>query len=211
MKARGLGRALEALASIDRNLPYALHPADRKRRLIDELAGMTAPLKIAPLVIGGLAVSHHGYPRTTEDVGLLLSREDGDALFRRLKKSLGWRRAGEGFRNTTLDVRLDLCIEGQRTSPRWEERFPSPRAVRRSAAEPLPVVSLPDLLALKAMSGRAKDDADVIELLKVHRKRLAALVREAKARLKTTGAGRHLSALAARAREELARFRERDR
>jgi len=205
MTHSGLERALEAMTYMERGRPYSLHPEDRKCKLLDELERVSRGLGIAPLVIGGLAVSHHGYVSTTVDVGVLVSREDGATLVRRLKGALGWKRFGEGFKNTVLDVGLDIRVEGQRTSPRGEEVFPSPADLRRLAVRPLPVVALPDLIALKAMSARAQDDADAINLLKRHRSRMDALSKAARRRLRTDGAREHLAGLVARAKEELKR------
>jgi len=55
------------------------------------------------------------------------------------------------------------------------------------------------------MSGRARDDADVVELLKRHRRRSASVARQAARRLSTDAARERLDVLAERAREELAR------
>jgi hypothetical protein len=67
------------------------------------------------------------------------------------------------------------------------------------------VPQLSELIALKVMSGRARDDADVVELLKRHRRRIAALRTAAAKRLKTEEARRRLRALVERARDEMAR------
>jgi hypothetical protein len=65
----------------------------------------------------------------------------------------------------------------------------------------MPVPVLSELIALKVMSGRAGDDADVVELLKRHRSRIPALRRAASTRLRTAGARSRLSDLVKRANE----------
>lgn len=185
--------------------PYSLHPDDKKRRLLEEVGRLCREMGLSPIVIGGLAVSHHGYVRTTKDVDLLASKQDGMALIRRLKSELGWKRYHEGFLNTILEVGLDICVEGQRASPRGEEVFPSPSEFSTVAVQPMSVVALPDLIALKVMSGRAQDDADVVNLLKIHRRRIDSICAAAGKLLKTSAAKGHLKGLAARAREELKR------
>jgi hypothetical protein len=82
-----------------------------------------------------------------------------------------------------LDVGLDICVD------------------------PLPVPALSELIALRVMSGRARDDADVVELLKRHRSRMASLRAAATRRLRTDAARRRLQALVERARAEAARRR----
>jgi hypothetical protein len=200
-------RALGAMAMMDADEPYGLRPEDAKRRLAEELARICREEGVLPLVIGGLAVNHHGYQRFTVDIDILVARADAERLLRRLRQELGWRRQGEGFRNTLLDVSVDLCVEGEPTAPRSAERFPDPGTLRTVPAGPLPVPSLPELIALKVMSGRARDDADVVELLKRHPRRIASIRTAAARRLRTAEGRGRLRRLAARAREELGRRR----
>jgi hypothetical protein len=207
MAFSSIEQAIGAMALMDKDEPYGLKPEDAKRRLTEELARVCREAGVAPLVIGGLAVNHHGYARFTADVDLLVSRAEALPLLRRFKQEQGWRRHREGFKSTVLDVGVDICVEGERTSPRSEERFPAPAELRSVSVRPLPVPELSELIALKVMSGRARDDADVVELLKRHRRRIPALRTAAARRLKTHEARARLGALAARAREELARRR----
>jgi hypothetical protein len=205
MKVSSIERALEAMGTMQKGRPYSLKVDDPKRRLVDELKRVCDGLGIAPLVIGGLAVNHHGYARFTQDVDLLVSREDAGRLLARLKSTAGWRRYGEGFKNTVLGVAVDICVEGDRTAPGEDERFPAPGELRRISVRPLPVPALAEVLALKAMSGRARDEADVVELLKRNPRRIPALRRSASARVRTAAARARLSAWTARAQDELAR------
>ncbi len=192
---------------MEKGRPYSLRPEDSKRRLADELARVCDEAGVRPVVIGGLAVNHHGYMRVTADVNLLVARRDAVALNRRLRSEPGWRRYAEGFKNTELGVGLDICVEGERTAPGSAEEFPDPAGMRTTAVDPLPVPALSDLLALKVMSGRARDDADVVELLKRHRSRIASLRRAAAQRLRTVEARGRLKSLVARAMAEASRRR----
>jgi hypothetical protein len=163
------------MASMEKGKPYALRPEDAKRRLADDLARIGWEAEVRPVVIGGLAVNHHGYMRVTADVDILVARGEAVALYRRLRSEPGWRRYSAGFKNTELGVGLDICVEGERTAPGSKEEFPDPAQLLTVAVNPLPVPALSELLALKVMSGRARDDADVVELLKRHRSRMASL------------------------------------
>jgi hypothetical protein len=207
MRATSLIRALEAIASMEKGKPYALRPGDAKRRLADDLARLCEDAGVKPVVIGGLAVNHHGYMRVTADVDILVARQEVIALYRRLRSEPGWKRYAEGFKNTELGVGLDICVEGERTAPRSTEEFPNPAEIATIDLDPLPVPALPELLALKVMSGRARDDADVVELLKRHRSRMASLRTAASRRLRTRDARARLRALVARARAEAVRGR----
>jgi hypothetical protein len=202
-----LADALEALSSMEEGRSYSLRPEDPKRRLADDLARLGRDLGVTPVVIGGLAVNHHGYMRLTADVDILVSRADVGPLLRRLRSEPGWKRHAEGFKNTLVGVSVDICVEGDRTSPRSAETFPSPAELDIIELQPLPVPALPDLLALKVMSGPARDDADVVELLKRHHTQIPSLRRRASERLRTAEARRRLDGLVRRAREEMARRR----
>lgn len=183
---------------MEKGRPYALRPEDVKRRLADELWRLCRDAGVKPVVIGGLAVNHHGYMRVTADVDVLVSREEAIPLYQRLKAEPGWKRQAEGFKNTLVGVGLDIYVEGE---------FPNPTELRTVDVRPLPVPSLPELIALKVMSGRARDDADVVELLKRHPTRMAAIRKTASRRLRTKEARIRLTALVARARAEAARRR----
>jgi hypothetical protein len=207
MYRSSLARGLAAMATMEKGKPYALRSEDAKRRLADELARLCEEAGVAPVVIGGLAVNHHGYMRVTADVDILVSRQEVVPLYRRLKDERGWKRYAEGFKNTVVGVGLDICVEGERTAPGSPEEFPNPKELRTVAVRPLPVPTLSELIALKVMSGRARDDADVVELLKRHRTRMGALRTAASKRLRTAEARGRLRALLARAKEEAAQRR----
>jgi hypothetical protein len=203
MKLSSVEQAIEAMQHMERGKPYALSSDDSKRKLANELRALCRDIGVTPVIIGGLAVSHHGYARFTADVDVLVTRDDAATLYSRLKSTPGWKKHAEGFRNTYFDVGLDICVEGDRTSPRSQEVFPSPKDVRKVSVRPLPVIALPELIALKVKSGRARDDADVVELFKRHSKRLASLRSLAASCLSTQEAKERLHALAARARDEM--------
>lgn len=207
MRATTLADALEALSSMEKGRPYSLRPEDPKRRLADDLARIGRELGIRPVVIGGLAVNHHGYLRLTADLDVLVSKASAMALLRRLRAEPGWKRHAEGFKNSALGVSVDICVEGQRTAPDSTETFPNPSELETISTRPLPVPTLAELIALKVMSGRARDDADVVELLKRHRSRIPDLRRKAIKRLRTGQARERLRGLVQRAGEELARRR----
>lgn len=192
---------------MERGKPYALRQDDSKRKLATELKTLCQEIGVSPIIIGGLAVSHHGYARFTADVDVLMTRDDAASLYRHLKSAPGWKKYAEGFKNTYFDVGLDICVEGERTSPRSQEVFPSPKEVSTVSVRPLPVIALAELIALKVKSGRARDDADVVELFKRHPSRVAALCRKAVRHLSTKEAKERLETLAVRAQDEMPRMR----
>ncbi len=105
---------------------------------------------------GGLAVSAHGYPRTTDDVDFLV----GDEAF---NKHEG------GFVTLKVpliaigNVRIDFVSIDETKS---EERQLRPAVEEPQQSEGVPIVPLPALVYMKLKAGRQKDTADLVELLK---------------------------------------------
>ncbi len=147
--------------------PYGVSDQDPKALLIADLARIVAPLRVRPVIIGGIAVIVNGLKRQTVDVDLLVARSEAVAMIRRLEAGPEFSKLRiDRFRHIATGVGLDLCVEGELTSPRHIDRFPSPADVGQLTREVLPVVSLIDLLALKAKSARAQDEVDFIRLYK---------------------------------------------
>lgn len=117
-------------------------------------------------IVGGLAVVHHGYVRTTEDIDLLVTR-DALASLEPLLASHGFERLGETPRllHRSTGVRIDLLVEGHTIAKPGAQPFPSPETVPSSKGDPN-VVALPVLVDLKLQTKRHQDLADVVALLK---------------------------------------------
>ncbi len=144
---------------------YGVSDDDPKVALIHDLGKIVGELGIRPVVIGGIAVIVNGYPRTTTDVDLLVARADALKLVRRLESTLGFSKIRiDRFKHVDSGRTVDLCVEGELTSPRHQDRFPSPTDVEQLPRDPLPVIGLIDLLALKAKSARSQDFADFVRL-----------------------------------------------
>lgn len=125
---------------------------------------------IPHLIVGGLAVQEHGYPRTTIDVDIVVP----DVL-----EAVDWLTAnvtGPFFAVPTFQdrvedrrngVKIDLLPAGRVLQRGCKVPFPQPGKV----AEKLQIVSLEDLISLKldswagAPTRRHKDKTDVIELI----------------------------------------------
>lgn len=162
-------RAAEGMLSLLNPGEYGVADDDPKTKLILDLADVVARLSTPPIVIDGIAVLIHGYARQTADVDLLVARQDAMSLVRALELDGRFRKESlERWRHVGTGAGLDLCVEGERTHPGRQERFPAPSAVASIPKHPIAVVALNDLLALKAKSGRAKDWADFVCLAKIH-------------------------------------------
>jgi hypothetical protein len=131
--------------------------------------------RIEYIVIGAVALMAHGYPRFTEDIDLVLTREGLEAFHRELV-GLGYVPAFEGARKrlraTRGGVPVEIIVAGEypgdgRPKP---VSFPDPSAASVEM-DGVRVVTLEKLVELKLASGmtapdRLKDLADVQELIK---------------------------------------------
>ncbi len=118
------------------------------------------PILGSAIVIGGLAVIHHGYVRATDDADILYAHADV-TIFKRLaekfkvgkKAKNGWHK----FEHKATKVRLELIPEGGLTTYGF---IPGPHFFGSDNG----FLPLWGVMWLKLVSGRAKDEADIIEL-----------------------------------------------
>lgn len=142
----------------------------RFARMIEELPAVDevlAPLRawlaaagVRYRIVGGLAVVHHGYARTTEDVDVLVSADAWPALELEAPR-FGF--AADGARRFAHEsgVRVDVLVEGE-TLPRGDAVYPSPDELDDDGD----IVGLTGLVRLKLAARRHQDLADVVALLK---------------------------------------------
>jgi len=104
-------------------------------------------------LIGGLAVSHYGYPRATRDVDLLIAPEG--------MRILTGRPTTIGFTELEGDVEIDYMITDD-----WEPFLESAIEAAKIGDEQVPVIPLGALVYLKLASPRRKDHLDVVELIR---------------------------------------------
>jgi hypothetical protein len=140
-------------------------------RIAKRLEEMGIPYAIA----GGMALFSHGYRRFTEDVDILVTREglqrihqelDGRGYVRPVEKS-------KNLRDTVSGVKIEFLVSGNYpgdSKPKSIE-FPDPSGVVE-IRNGIRVLDLPQIISLKIASGmtgagRAKDLADVEELIKL--------------------------------------------
>lgn len=138
---------------------------DTLRRLVGQLDAAG----IDYVVIGGLALNVHNYPRQTVDVDLVLT-DEGMEEFRRVLAGASYRQA-EGRRNRFVDpeseVNIDVLRAGNlagRRSKNSTVRFPDPSQPELHGN--LRTVSLAKLIELKLVMWRFKDWGDVVELIR---------------------------------------------
>lgn len=121
------------------------------------------------VVIGGLALTAHNYPRQTVDVDVVLTRSDYDT-FKRQCEDAGFARPAHPARrfiNPESEVAIDVLIAGElagRRSKNKSIRFPDPAQAEMHGD--LRTVSLAQLIELKLVTWRYKDWGDVVELIR---------------------------------------------
>lgn len=128
-------------------------------RVADQLSRHLGECGIRHALAGGLAVSSYGYDRTTKDIDLIVSPKD----VAKLKAALGHMTTShmaDGPRDVSKAVFLGADVDLLHT--RKNERLLDSEL----KLEGVPIVSLGALMYLKMLASRAKDFADVVELLK---------------------------------------------
>jgi hypothetical protein len=165
---RGLGRMAETiltpsqLSTFDfgRALSVKIPSSEQLSKTLSDLR----PLQGSALLIGGIAVIHYGYERTTKDIDLLYANADTSILKRLAERFKVVRNAESGWHHLEhkeTKIRLELIPEGGLTTYGF---IPGPQTVGSENG----VISLWGLLLLKLVSGRAQDEADIVTLAKEH-------------------------------------------
>jgi hypothetical protein len=143
------------------------------------LAQLSADLEqhgIDYAVVGAVALMAYGYPRFTEGIDLVMTREGLETMHRELV-GLGYVPAFEGarkkFRATREGVPVEIIISGEYPGDGKPKpiSFPDPSSASVKI-DGVRVVTLEKLIELKLASGmtapdRLKDLADVQELIKI--------------------------------------------
>jgi len=128
------------------------------------------------VLAGGWAVWHHGFVgRVTQDVDIVLPASRVDELLQAAAVSgfeLLPRRAGRWpkLRHKETGIQVDILPEGARpgtASRPAPTTIPHPATMGASGSA-LRYISLPHLIQLKLGAGRARDESDVVELVRVN-------------------------------------------
>jgi hypothetical protein len=132
-------------------------------------------LGIPYAVVGGMALFRHGLRRFTEDVDILVTKDDFKKIHEQLE-GLGYLAPftnSRQLRDTQLGVRIEFLTTGAYPGDGKQKpvSFPDPRTVSFEA-DGISYIVLPKLVELKLASGmtnrgRLKDLSDVLELIKV--------------------------------------------
>lgn len=134
------------------------------------VAAMLAQHDIPHLIVGGLAVQEHGYPRVTIDVDIVVPDVLDTVELLTANLTGPFYRVAEAedrIEDRRNGVKVDLLQAGKVVKPGCEIPFPDPKIVTKE----LQLVSIEDLISLKLDSWksspakRLKDKSDVVELI----------------------------------------------
>jgi hypothetical protein len=154
--------ALARLRRFARPVNSELPPVDVA---LGELRTLLVDAGAAFRIVGGVAVLHHGYARTREDLAVLVEAGAAARIDARLVAHAFERSSPARLRHVPTGVRVDLLVAGEPLPRDPARRYPSPEALGTSPRDPQ-IASLPGLLELKLRAARHSDFADVVELLK---------------------------------------------
>ncbi len=167
---------------LDRDPRWALSEGSRhfeeNSAVFTALRKITTRLKdlgIPHAVVGGMALFQHGLRRFTEDVDILVTKEDLKTIHKKLE-GLGYlppHQRSKHLRDTELGVRIEFLTTGEYPGDGKVKPvvFPEPGPVSFES-DGVSYIKLPNLIELKLASGmtntgRLKDLADVLELIKL--------------------------------------------
>src|SRR6185437_7712920 len=145
----------------------------RVQKSLIRIAGRLDELGIPYAVAGGMALFAHGYQRFTDDIDILMTREDLDRIHEELD-GRGWIRpfsTSKNLRDAQTGVRIEFLISGGFPGDGKPKpvMFPAPADVAVDIGG-IKYVGLQAFIELKLASGmsgqnRDKDFVDVNELI----------------------------------------------
>jgi hypothetical protein len=156
-----------------------LHPRDlpgRYGRAVNAIDHLLQAMRCESVLAGDWAVWRHGFVgRVTQDMDIVLPADRVEE-FLRVASVSGFEMVPPSpgrwpqLRHKKTDVKVDILPEGAR--PGTPSR-PAPTTIRHPATmgatgASLVFISLPALIELKIAAGRVRDEADVIELVRVN-------------------------------------------
>jgi hypothetical protein len=149
--------------------------ASRLNETLRKISAKLDELGIEYVAIGGIALTIHGYARMTDDIDLLVTRQDLKKLHAAVV-GLGYARAFEGSKNlrdTDTAVKIEFVLTGDFPVSGKQQpiAFPFPARTAPVVQDGVRFIGLERLIELKLASGmtggpdRARDLVDVQQLI----------------------------------------------
>jgi hypothetical protein len=163
--------AAEALANLERMVAAVKGeepPESNFAKALATLKVLSRKEGIAMAIVGGLAAIHHGYPRFTKDIDVVVQRGHLDILTRVAPQygiKVIWKDP-EGWHKLQCEgVPIDVVPEGRKPRKDAPTAIPNPKqlGVREGAA----YAGIAGWMETKLGSYRVQDRADVVQVMKV--------------------------------------------
>lgn len=158
-----LGRGAECVDAV-----LDMSTENRFSRALQALQRLAEERSIPIAVVGGLGAIHFGYPAATQDIDIAVGRDSLQSLIEAAPRyglkvvwesELGWHTLAHG------DVEINVVPEGGQARDTAPTSIPGPRQMGVSAG--LDYATIESWVELKISSGRRKDHAHVVEVLKL--------------------------------------------
>ncbi|MCC6523505.1 MAG: hypothetical protein IT373_12685 [Polyangiaceae bacterium] len=156
---QALGRVRRFAAAVSVDVPPVDEALEPLRRLL-------AAAGVEHRLVEGVAVVHHGYVRTTDDLDVLVDAEALESLAQVCAEHGFERVSRTRLTHLASGVHVDLLVAGEPVPRVGAGTYPAPSALAASPRDPA-IVGLAGLLQLKLRAGRHQDRADVVALLKL--------------------------------------------
>lgn len=140
---------------------------NRFSRALEDLQRLSHDEGIPIAIVGGLAAIRYGYPAATQDIDIAVARSQLGALVKAAPAyglKVAWEAKSGWHTLTHGDVEINLIPEGGKARNTAPTTIPSP--IELGVKQGLGYASLPGWIELKISSGRQKDRAHIVEVMK---------------------------------------------
>jgi hypothetical protein len=138
---------------------------NRFTRALQDLQQLALQYHIPLAIVGGLGAIHFGYPAATQFIDIAVGREHLGTIIEQLGFKVAWESKLGWHTLTHEDVEINIVPEGGKARDTSPTLIPGPDQMGVKSG--LEYASIESWMELKISSGRQKDRAHVVEVLKV--------------------------------------------
>ena len=152
---------------------------NRFTRALADLQRLAVGESIPIAIVGGLGAIRYGYPAATQDIDIAVGREHLDKLLLAAPRygfKVAWKAESGWHTLTHGDVEINIVPEGAKAKNSSPTTIPGPAQL--GVASGLDYANLPGWIELKLSSGRQKDRAHIVEVMKKTTDDLLEIARE---------------------------------
>lgn len=140
---------------------------NRFSQALEDLQRLALAEEIPIAIVGGLAAIRYGYPAATQDIDIVVARDQLALLIQTGPKfgfKVAWQSDSGWHTITHGDVEINIVPQGGKARDSSPTTIPGPAEL--GVAKGLDYASLSGWIELKISSGRQKDRAHVVEVMK---------------------------------------------